>query len=282
MIPMATSRPNAVSPIAQQAVEALRQHWPEYLIEGWALGMFMVSAGLVTTLFEWPSSPVHEAIGSADLRRVLVGICMGLTAIALIYSPWGRQSGAHMNPAVTLTFWRLGKVAGTDALFYVFAQFIGGTLGVLLVVAAVGAAFTAPPVSYVATLPGPRGTGLAFAGEFAISAGLMLVVLIATNKPRLAPRTGIFAGLLVATYISLEAPLSGMSMNPARSFASAAPGGLWMSIWVYFTAPVLGMLTAAALYQATAGRERIGCAKLLHPLNVRCIHCGYEPSSAGD
>src|SRR5713101_2658420 len=105
-------------------------HWPEYFIEAWALGMFMVSAGVSTLLLESPASSLHTAIPDAFLRRLLIGAAMGLTAIALIYSPWGRRSGAHMNPAVTLSFLRLGKIAPSDAVFYIFAQFIGGTLGV--------------------------------------------------------------------------------------------------------------------------------------------------------
>lgn len=86
---------------------ALREHWPEYLMEAWGLGTFMVSAGLFATLLEYPGSPVREAIENADLRRGLMGLAMGLTAIAIIYSPWSKQSGAHINPVVTLTFWRL-------------------------------------------------------------------------------------------------------------------------------------------------------------------------------
>jgi len=96
---------------------ALCQHWPEYLIEAAGLGVFMVSAGVFVMLFEQPGSPLHRAIASPDLRRVLIGVAMGLTAVAIIYSPWGRQSGAHLNPAVTLTFLRLGKVAPVDAMF---------------------------------------------------------------------------------------------------------------------------------------------------------------------
>jgi aquaporin Z len=261
-------------------VDTLRDHWPEYLIEGWALGTFMVSAGLVTTLLEAPASPVHAAIGNDDLRRVVIGIAMGLTAIALIYSPWGRRSGAHMNPAVTLTFWRLGKVSTADACGYVLAQFCGGTLGVLLVATMLGHSFTAPPVNYVSTLPGPAGQTAAFAAEMAISFGLMVAVLYTSNVPRLAPTTGIVAGCLVATYISVEAPLSGMSMNPARSFASALPGSIWTGAWIYFTAPVIGMLGAASAYQAIRGDRKVGCAKLFHALDVRCIHCGYEPPAS--
>jgi aquaporin Z len=90
---------------------ALRQHWPEYLIEGWALGMFMVSAAIFTALLEYPGSPVHQLIPNGAIRRGFIGLAMGLTAVALIYSPWGRQSGAHMNPATTLTFLWLGKAA---------------------------------------------------------------------------------------------------------------------------------------------------------------------------
>ena len=254
----------------------LRHHWPEYLIEGWALGMFMISAGAVTTLFEAPGWPLREAIADAGLRRVLIGVCMGLTAIALIYSPWGQRSGAHMNPAVTFTFWRLGKVSGVDALAYGVAHFIGGMLGVVVVVALFGDAFTAAPVRYVVTLPGPAGDVVAFLAELVISLLLMLAVLTASNHPRFAPYTGFIAGALVATWISIEAPLSGMSMNPARSFASAAPAGSWESLWLYFTAPVLGMLAAAELWLLTD--RRVGCAKLLHPSDVRCIHCGHEPA----
>ncbi|MFZ5555469.1 MAG: MIP/aquaporin family protein [Pseudomonadota bacterium] len=257
---------------------ALRLHWPEYLMEAWGLGVFMVSAGLFTTLLEYPGSPAHAAIADADLRRALIGLAMGLTAVGIIYSPWGQRSGAHLNPAVTLTFLRLGKVAPADAAFYIAAQFIGGTIGVLLVLAALGPAFGDPPVLYVATLPGAAGVGVAAVAEFAISFGLMLTVLAVSNSVRHARLTGVAAGILVAAYIAFEAPLCGMSMNPARTFASAAPGAVWTHLWIYFTAPVAGMLAAAALYGRLGRRAR--CAKLDHSPRQRCIHCGYEPPPA--
>src|SRR5881392_1602462 len=119
-----------------QARTALSSHWPEYLIEAAGLGLFMLMAGICVMLVNAPDA--IRIIGNADIRRALVGVAMGLTAIAIIYSPWGRQSGAHLNPAVTLTFLRLGKVAPMDALFYVLAQAAGGTVGVLLVAAALG------------------------------------------------------------------------------------------------------------------------------------------------
>lgn len=259
--------------------EALRAHWPEYLIEAWGLGMFMISAGLFTTLIEYSGSPVAQAIADPDLRRGLIGLAMGLTAIAIIYSPWGRRSGAHLNPAVTLSFLRLGKVARWDAVFFIAAQFLGGLLGVLLVVLVIGAPFAEPPVAYVITVPGKGGAGIAFGAEFMICLGMMLTVLAVSNSPKLAHLTGIFAGALVAAYITFEAPLSGMSINPARSFASAAAGGIWTDAWVYFSAPILGMLSAVAVYRRLAPRRGVHCAKLDHPAHVRCIHCGYEPGS---
>src|SRR5262252_3781627 len=92
------------------------------------------------------------------------------------------------------------------------------------------------------------GVGVAFLAEVVISFLQMSLVLRCSNSPHLAHFTGLFAGVMVATYISLEAPYSGMSMNPARTFASALPAQLWTALWVYFTAPPLGMLVAAELY----------------------------------
>ena len=90
--------------------EALKKHWPEYLMEGAGLGIFMVSACMFGTLLEHAGSPVHQAIVNPTARRSLIGLAMGLTAIGVIYSPWGRRSGAHINPGITLTFYRLGKL----------------------------------------------------------------------------------------------------------------------------------------------------------------------------
>ncbi|MGQ0811699.1 MAG: MIP/aquaporin family protein [Nitrospiraceae bacterium] len=256
--------------------EALHEHWPEYLMEAAGLGLFMVSAAVVTTVFEYPTSFVHAAVSDPTLRRLLIGIVMGLTAIGIIYSPWGKQSGAHLNPAVTLTFFRLGKIEGADALWYILAQCAGGLIGLWLTATVIGMAIAHPSVNYVVTVPGNGGVGIAIVAEILMSFGLMLVVLLVSNHPSLAPLTGLFAGALVATYISLEAPLSGMSMNPARSFASALPAHLWTSFWIYLVAPPIGMLLAAQSYVWIKGAHRIHCAKLHHHNDKRCIfRCGF-------
>jgi glycerol uptake facilitator-like aquaporin len=191
--------------------EALREHWPEYLMEAAELGMFMISACIFATLLEHPGSPIPEVLPHPNARRPL-GVAMGLTAVGIIYSPWGQQSGGHLNPAVTLTFLRAGKVKPWDAVFYIGAQFVGA-----------------------------------------------------------------IAGVLVATYITLEAPISGMSMNPARTFGSALVARTWTSLWIYFTAPPLGMLLAVEVYRWRKGAQGVICAKLHHHNVRRCIfRCGYQ------
>jgi aquaporin Z len=259
------------------AREALRSHWPEYLIEAWALGTFMFVAGAATTLFEYPRTRVHAAIADPTLRRALIGLAMGATAVLLIYSPWGRRSGAHMNPAVTLAFLSLGRVAPWDAAFYGMAQCVGGVLGVGAAVLAFGAAFAQAPIRFIATVPGPPGPGAAFAAELVMSFALMLTILIVMSRPRWGRYTGWVAGLLVAGFIALEAPLSGMSINPARSLASALPSGIWTSIWIYLLAPCLGMWLATRVYLRIGEAPAAGCAKLRHTSDQPCIHCGYAP-----
>ncbi len=253
---------------------ALGAHWPEYAMEAGLLATFMASACVFGALYEFPHSPVHVAIMSGFLRRLLMGLSMGLTAVAIIYSPWGKQSGAHINPSVTLTFLRLGKIKAWDALFYIAAQFAGAVVGVLCVGLLLGKAVSDPAVRYVVTTPGPHGIWVALLAEFVIAAGMMSTVLYFSNHHQLAPYTGLFAGLLVATYITIEAPFSGMSMNPARTFGSALPPMIWSGLWIYLTAPPLGMLFAAELYLWRRGRQAVVCCKLHHNNDKRCIFCG--------
>jgi aquaporin Z len=243
-------------------------------MEAAGLGFFMISACLFGALYENPASPVRQAISSTLLRRVLMGVSMGLTSIVIVYSPWGKQSGAHINPSVTLTFLRLGKIAKWDALFYVLAQFAGAVLGVMVVAFFFGMAISDPAVRYVVTVPGQSGIGAALVAEFVIAFGMMSLVLHASNHHRLSRLTGLFAGALVATYITLEAPFSGMSMNPSRTLGSALPAEIFRGLWIYFTAPPLGMLCAAEIYLWWKGKFAVKCCKLHHDNDKRCIFCG--------
>jgi aquaporin Z len=209
---------------AAGALAALRRHWPEYLAEAGGLGLFLLSACVLAALLEHPGSPVRQTVGSALLRRIPMGVAMGLTAVALIYAPWGQRSGAHLNPAVTLTFWRLGTVAPWDAAFYVAAHFTGALAGVGVAAGLLGAALADPAVAYAATVPGAAGAGVAFAAEAVLSFVLMTVVLAVSNRPALNRFTGLCAGALVAAYIVLEALGDEPEPRPDAGLGVPRPG----------------------------------------------------------
>ncbi|MGF1458764.1 MAG: MIP/aquaporin family protein [Leptolyngbyaceae cyanobacterium] len=251
---------------------SLRSHWPEYLMEGAELGIFMlVASGFATVLYA-PASPASQWLLPTFWRGALMGALVGITAIAIIYSPWGKRSGAHFNPAVTLAFYRLGKLTTWDALFYVLAQFIGGALGIFLAAQILGDAFTNLPVNYIVTVPGSWGWLGALIAEALLAFGLMAMVLVISNHPKLHPLTGVCAGILVALFITLAAPISGMSINPARTFASALAANVWTAFWIYYLMPPLAMLAAAEVYQhMTQRRSREICGKLCPNRETRCI-----------
>ena len=254
----------------------LREHWPEYLAEAVALALFMISASVFTTLLEHHRSPMRVLVPDATMRRALMGAAMGLTLAGIVYSPLGARSGAHMNPSVTLAFARLGKVARADALSYILAQFAGAILGMLAAGAVLGNRLGEPAVEFVTTRPGDTGALAAAAGELGISFVMMSVVLRVAAHPRTMRWTGVVAGLLVMLYITVEAPLSGMSMNPARTLGPALLAGRFDSLWIYFAVPPLAMFAAAEVFRR--GRTpRTSCAKLNHSQAVRCIFCGYQP-----
>jgi aquaporin Z len=247
-------------------------HLTEYAAEATLLCLYMLSACTCTTLLHHPASPVSRHIRSPIARRFITAIAMGLTGIALIYSPLGQRSGAHMNPATTLTYFLLAKIKPLDATFYILAQFLGGLTGVLLARLLLRGASAHPAINHAPTQPGLRTRPRlwAFLAELLLPFGMMTMVLHCTNTASLAPYTGLFAGSLVAIYIALEAPVSGMSMNPARTLASAIPARSYRALWIYFTAPILGMLLAAFIF-ATTPTHHIYCAKLNHEGDAPCI-----------
>ncbi len=237
----------ADAPAGEFAVEAWRQHWPRYLMEGAELGIFMAVALGLALLLEYPRSRLHRAISSPLLRRFIFGVGIGITVVILIYCVWGRQSGAQFNPAVTLAMLYLHRILPWDAFFYIVAQFIGGWLGVMLVALPFPKASAHKKVNYVVTEPGKSGVAVAFLAEFVISFVLLATLRLVYQSDWLKPQLGYFAGFLLMVYITFESPLSGMSLNPARSVASAIPARSWKAIWIYFGATILAMLLAVIL-----------------------------------
>ena len=261
------------------AAGSLRHHWPEYLMEAGEAGFYLFSACAVATLLWHPASPIQRHPLSEAVRRILMGLAMGATIVAIVLSPWGKQSGAHFNPAVTFTFYRLRKVALWDAVFYCAAQFLGAVTGVALASLVLQGAPADNAVRYAATMPGIYGDTIAFIAELAISFILMSAILFASNHDALAPYTHYFAAILVAAYIAFESPISGMSTNPARTFGPALYSSCWHALWIYFIGPPLGMLAAAEVLLLTRERKDPYCAKLHHHNDKRCIfrHSGPQP-----
>jgi len=265
------------------ALASLRLHWPEFLMEAGEIGSYLFFACAFATLFQHPASPVRHLIVSGLLRRAFMGLAIGATVIAIIVTPWGKQSGGHFNPAVTFTFYRLGNVGFWDALFYIAAQFLGATGGVALAIYIFRGALKNEAVRYAVTVPGAYGDAAAFLGELGISFCLMITILQVSNRESLARYTPFFVGALYAAFITFETPLSGMSMNPARTFGPAAYGGYWHTLWIYFAAPTIGMLAAAEIFLRVQGGAAPYCAKLHHANTKRCIfHHGYRTARAHD
>jgi aquaporin Z len=266
----------------RSAALALKTHWPEYLMEYAELALFMISACVVTAVLEHPASPLHHILPNRFTRRLITGVAMGLTLLALIHSKWGKRSGAHMNPAFTLMFFRLGKVQAWDAAFYAVSQFAGGVAGVLVSLLLLGPSLAHPNVNFAATQPGMSGILVAFAAELLISFVLALTVLVVSNHAKTSRFTPYFAASLVAAYITFEAPFSGMSMNPARTLGSALPAHMFHALWIYFTAPPLAMLFAAELYVRSGAARSVYCAKFHHANSQRCIfRCRYAEMNKG-
>lgn len=226
----------------------LKRHWRAYAAEAGGIAAFVFFAGLTATLLESSRSPLHGLIASAFLRHLLLGVVLGLVSMGVIYSPWGKQSGAQVNPAVTCTLYRLGRISAANAVLYILMQFAGAVAAIFLLESTLGAAFALPPVSHSMTKPGPHGTLAAFAAEFFITFVLMSTVLILGGIKRTEKYVGAAVGILIALYVTFESPLSGMSLNPARSFASALAAHQYTHLWIYFIAPPLAALLASELF----------------------------------
>jgi len=261
-----------------QAIDSLRLHWPEYLMEAGELSIYMFSVCAFATLSWHPASPIRQFIVGATPRRILMGLGTGTALFAIVMSPWGKQSGDHLNPAITLTFYRLGKLELSDMLFYCAGQFLGALAGMAVAAYVLGGALGNAAVHYAVTAPGAYGDAVAFVAEVIISFALMSTILSVSDHEKLSRYTPYFGAALVAAFTAFESPLSGGSANPARTFGPAIFASYWHALWIYFTAPPFGMLAAAEAFLILRGGVGPFCAKLHHANPKRCIfHHGYRP-----
>ena len=260
---------------------ALRRHWPEYAIEAGFLALFLLAAGIVTAWFESPASPWHAALPDPLVRRLLTALTCGLVVATMIHSSWGRRSGSHLNPAITLAYLRLGKIGRPDALFYVLAQCAGAAVAVLLLRAALPALLPATMAPTALASPtGPGGEWAALAIEVVLSAAEMLMILFTSNHSSWMRWTGTLYGLLAVAMVAWVSPLAGFGLNPARLLALHMPGGLVTAHWLNVPAPFLGMLLGVEAWRLLPGRPAVYCVKLAHNTRGRCIFRCQHPYQA--
>ena len=251
---------------ALRLVAFLRLNWPHFVAEALGLGFFVGCAGPLAMLVEHPASAVHRALPDSEvLRRAVVGVGLGLVLVLIVYSPWGKRSGAHINPAVTLAFWQLGKIRSADAMWYVLAQVAGALGAAQLLKGLFGDLYAHPAVKYTVAQPAAPTLPselVAFAAEFVMSLLMMLVALAALHSARLKEWTGWLLGALLAGYVVVEAPLSGMSLNPARTLGTAVAAGSYRGLWVYGLAPPLAMWLATVAFLRFHHGQPLECAIL--------------------
>lgn len=249
---MKAPEPFARMAFADRLFHTLRHHWRYYLTEAAGIMAFITVSSLATVVFQHPDSALARALGPAAwVQRLGVATALGLLITAMANSPWGKRSGALFNPAVTLGFWQLGYIATADAVAYAVAQFAGALLAGAGMFRLLKPWFGHPTIHYNTTLPSKatHGWALALGAEILISAALMLVLLWALHSPKRKPWAGALAGLSLAIFVVVEAPLSGMSLNPARTLGTAVAAGEGHGLWLYFVGPLGAMWATAALYQ---------------------------------
>jgi aquaporin Z len=246
-------------------------------MEATELGALMLSTCVWGTLVYSDESPFKSLGLSTVSKSAMMGIAVAMTTFMIIRSPFGRRSGAHMNPSVTLTFLWLGRVHRWDAAWYIAAHFIGAIAGVFAARQILGLRLSAPSVQYMVTVPGEHGSAITFLGEFLLSAVLMAAVLYSSNHRRFASLTPTLVAILTILFFVLSPSKSGFSVNPARTLSSALFAANWQGVWIYFAAPCLGMLSASAIYVKTVGLNRVYCAKVFHDMRSVCpFRCQFE------
>ena len=270
---MSMTSPMATAPTRREPWHGW--HPKAYLAEfaGTAVILFVGLSAATIDFGVTSAIPMH--VRSAVLRRLITGSIFATAGALVVYSRLGRRSGGHFNPVVTLAFHRLGKVTTRDAGAYIAAQALGALLGAFAVWLAWGA--LARSVHVGATVPGSRGRVVAFVAELLMTFLLLTLILQFVARMGIARWTPVAAGAMAATMVVLFAPVSGTSVNPARSLGPAVWGHELGVLWIYLVAPPIGALLATVLYRAL-GRRTTPCAKLFHTDEYVChfVNCQYQ------
>jgi glycerol uptake facilitator-like aquaporin len=213
---------------------------------------------LTVTVVRWlrdPGSTLY--IADLEVALAVIGVLSGIILTGLIFTPPGRRSGGHMNPAVTVALWLMDAFPGRSVAPYVLAQLAGSMAGTGLGRLAWGRAVSLPPVDHAAIRPAPTWQP---ASVFLAEAGCMIVLILVVGlflaHPGYARLLPYAIGLSVGLVIALLGPRSGGSINPARQFGPAALSGQTTDLWIYLLAPILGAVLGAAVHHLLVQRFR--------------------------
>ncbi len=246
-------------------------HWFEYGAE--LLGTaFLVFAGVSAVVFDFGiGSPLAQVLPDTSIRRLITGLLFAGSGALIAISPLGRLSGGHINPAVTLAFWAHGKMHHFDLGGYILGQLLGAIIGASLVVLVWGG--HAASVGDGATVPGAGyPLWMVFLAEVILTFILVLSIFLFVSSHRLMRWTPLMVWILVAVMVWLEAPISGTSLNPARSFGPALVSWLWQGHWLYWVAPPLGALLAVGAFRLLAiGKRDVLTGKMFHTPHYRSV-----------
>ncbi len=237
--------------------------WQTYLSElvGTAL---LIGIGCSFVILDFGTrTPMASVIPSEGLRRLITGFLFGATGASIAYSQVGKISGAHINPVVTLAFRIKGKLSSRETIGYIVAQFVGAIAGAvpLLLWGQSGKS-----IAFASTTPGNGYTMFeALIGEIATTICLILGLFTFLGHKRLRKYTPLLFPFLYAVMVWLEAPISGTSTNPARSFGPSLVSGVWYGWWIYFVGPLVGMLIGVTLHRFTWLKKfEVEVAKIYH------------------
>jgi aquaporin Z len=255
----------------QQTKWSQQLHWREYFAEllGTAL---MIFVGLSAVIFNMGQGlPMEKFLPNQSWRLLLTGIIFAGSGSLVAISPLGKLSGGHVNPSVSLAFWLQGKMHGHDFICYVIAQFIGAIAGEFLLVSLWQD--YAQSVNNGMTLPGQDyALWYVFLAEVMITFLLVLLIFIFVSSKALMRWTPLMTWIVVALMVWLESPISGTSLNSARSFAPALLSSVWRSQWLYAAAPPLGAIMGVIGFRLlTFGERKILTGKLFYVPHYRCI-----------
>lgn len=249
-----------------------RLHWPEYGAELLGTAFLVFIAVSAVTLTFGSGSPLAAVFPTSSARRLFAGMVLAGSGPSVSISPLGKLSGAHLNPALSLAFWLQGKVHPHDLVGYLASQLLGAVLGAGLAVlvwkeraASIQNGVTAPGMGY--------SIWSVLFIEMGLTCLLVLAIFLFLSNHRLMCWTPVMTWLLVAFIYWLVAPISGSSLNPARSFGPALVSWFWRDQWVYYLASPLGVLLAVGLFRQLrrVGIHDVLTAKLFHAPRYRCI-----------